>query len=76
MTYTPHWSASQHAERILRENAKTTAKPDLLPFRRTALETVVGQPEPRRVALALAWLTRDIPLESRREILQMVGAIQ
>ena len=87
MTYTPHWSASQHAERILVENAKATAKATApmrycnprtgMPFNSaTILYAPLVPPDTRSVALALAWVSRDKPMHERIELLQMIGAIE
>lgn len=70
MPFPMHWTAATHAQRMpFREKAPQTY--EQVDF--TSVNAVCSRPDPRRVALNLAYLTRGMPMGERRELLAMMG---
>lgn len=70
MPFPRHWTIAMHASRT---PVVDKAPQSFTPVDLTAVRAECSTPDPRLVALNLAYLTRGKPLGERRELLEMMG---
>lgn len=73
MPFPKHWTIAMHASRT---PVVEKAPQPFTPVDLTAVRAECSRPAPRRVALNLAYLTRNKPMGERRELLAMMGVAE
>lgn len=65
-----HWTVAMHAART---PVSDRVSPSYRPVDLTVVRAECSKPDPRRVALNLAYLTKGLPVGERRELFKMMG---
>lgn len=65
-----HWTVAMHAQRT---PVSDRVAPAYRPVDLTVVRAECSKPDPRRVALNLAYLTKGLPVVERRELFKMMG---
>ena len=65
-----HWTVAMHAQRT---PVSDRVPPSYRPVDLTVIRAEHSRPDPRRVALNLAYLTKGLPVGERRELFKMMG---
>lgn len=65
-----HWTVAMHAART---PVSDRLSPSYRPVDLTVVRAECSKPDPRRVALNLAYLTKGLPVGERRELFKMMG---
>ncbi len=70
MPFPKHWTVAMHAQRT---PVSDRVSPSYRPVDLTVIRAECSKPDPRRVALNLAYLTKGLPVGDRRELFKMMG---